>query len=321
MLPVAGCSRGPSPEARAAGSSAPPGNGSPPAAASAVSTSPSSPETGPAAHFNGDAAMQYVRQVVAFGPRPAGSAAHQKLENFLRSQLKADSLEEDAFTASTPLGPQAMRNFIAKFPGRRDGVVVVAGHYDTKLLKDFVGANDGGSSTALLLELAKQLRSELKNGKRAGYSVWIVFLDGEEAFQEWTAADSLYGSRHLAEKWQAEGTLKQIQAFLLVDMIGDAGLDIVRDLNSTAWLEDLLYQAARRLGYQSHFFAAQAVIDDDHRPFAQRGVPVADIIDFNYGYNNAFWHTTQDTLDKLSPKSFTIVGSVVLETLRLLDVR
>ncbi len=293
-----------------------------PAAASNVLPPASLPDAPPAdlPHFNGQRAMQYVREVVALGPRPARSPAHQKLENYIRSHLRGDNLEEDAFTASTPNGPIAMRNFIAKFPGSRDGIVVVAGHYDTKPLKNFVGANDGGSSTGLPLELANELRGP----KRAGYSVWVVLLDGEESIQQSNQMDfsnSMYGSQHLADKWQKDGTAKKIKAFLLVDMIGDADLDVLRDTNSTAWLEDLIYQAATRLGYQSHFFRDQAAMEDDHMPFLQRGVPSADLIDFTYGYNNVFWHTPEDTVDKLSPNSLEIVGSVVLETIRLLDQR
>jgi Zn-dependent M28 family amino/carboxypeptidase len=276
---------------------------------------------GPVAHFSGERAMQYTREAVAMGPRPVGSTAHEKLESYLRNQLKPLGPEVDTFTASTPLGPKIMRNYIVKLAGTRPGVVVVCGHYDTKLLKDFVGANDGGSSTGLLLELARELRLHLKDGKLGGYSVWLVWLDGEEAFREWTDADSGYGSRHLAEKWQADGTLKNIKALLLVDMIGDADLDILQDENSTPWLEQVVYEAAKRLGYQSHFFLQRTAIGDDHVPFASKGVPAADLIDFTYGYNNAYWHTKEDTMDKLSPKSFGIVGSVVLETIRLLNQR
>ena len=139
-----------------------------------------------------------------------------------------------------------MRNIIAKFPGKKDGIIVVAGHYDTNLPlpKTYVGANDGGSSTGLLLELADVLRGK----QLEGYSVWLVWLDGEEATVHWTDTDSLYGSRHLAQLWQQDGTAKKIKAFLLLDMVGDADLNIDRDLNSTVWLEDLVRDAATRSG-------------------------------------------------------------------------
>jgi glutaminyl-peptide cyclotransferase len=268
--------------------------------------------------FNAARAMQYTREVVAFGPRPIGSANHKKLENYILSHLKGDSVEEDAFTAETPEGKFPVRNLIAKFPGTRDGIIVIAGHYDTNyplLSTGYVGANDGGSSTAILLELANQFRGK----KREGYSVWLLWTDGEEAVKNWTATDSLYGVRHLAEKWQQSGTLKSLKAFLLADMIGDADLNVDRDANSTPWLEELVLQAASNLGYQSHFFGRTIAVEDDHLPFVQRGVPSADLIDLDYGYGNVFHHTPQDTLDKLSPKSMEIVGSVMLETVRLLD--
>ena len=262
--------------------------------------------------------MQYTREVVAFGARPIGSANHKKLENYILNHLKGDDVDDDAFTAETVEGKFPVRNLIAKFPGTRDGIIVIAGplrHQLPAAQHRLRGANDGGSSTAILLELANQLRGK----KREGYSVWLLWTDGEEAVKDWTATDSLYGVRHLADKWQQDGTLKNIKAFLLADMIGDADLNVDRDANSTPWLEDLVYQAASKLGYQSHFFGRTIPIEDDHLPFVQRGVPCADLIDLDYGYGNVFHHTPQDTLDKLSPKSIEIVGSVILETVRLLD--
>ena len=268
--------------------------------------------------FNAARAMQYTREVVAFGTRPIGSANHKKLENYILKHLKGDGVEEDAFIAETPEGKFPVRNLIAKFPGTRDGIIVIAGHYDTNYpLRNtgYVGANDGGSSTAILLELANQFRGK----KRDGYSVWLLWTDGEEAVKQWTATDSLYGVRHLAEKWQRDGTLKSVKAFLLADMIGDADLNVDREANSTPWLEDMVFQAASKLGYQSHFFGRTIAVEDDHLPFVQRGVPSADLIDLDYGYGNVFHHTPQDTLDKLSSKSIEIVGSVILETVLLLD--
>lgn len=283
------------------------------------------PTAGPLPRFDGGAALQFVRRLTGLGPRWVGSPGHAQTESLLRAQLtqlQGSGLqeEEDAFTATTPFGAKPMRNFLAKLPGTSACTVVVAGHYDTLYERpDFVGANDGGSSAGLLLQLAKELSNETQSGRRSGCGVWLVWLDGEEAFQNWTATDSVYGSRHLAEKWQADGALKRIKAFLLVDMIGDADLNIDRDTGSTAWLEDMVYQAATRYGYQSHFFARTLTVGDDHTPFAERGVPVADLIDFDYGYGNAFWHTREDTLDKLSARSMAIVGSVVEETIRMLD--
>jgi len=286
------------------------------------------PDNGPPPRFDGDRAMQYVKEIVKFGPRPVGSANHKKVEEYILSRLKGDEVENDVFTADTPVGKMPVHNIIAKFPGSKDGIIVVASHYDTNYpLRNtsYVGANDGGSSSGLLLELANQLRGKTRDG----YSVWLVWDDAEEAMKPDGSAgqpfempfeqDSLYGIKHLAEKWQADGTLKKVKAFLLADMIGDSDLNIDRDSNSTPWLENVVYEAATRLGYQSHFFARTVGMEDDHIPFMKRGVPSADLIDFDYGYNNVFWHTPQDTVDKLSPKSLEITGSVILETIRILD--
>jgi Zn-dependent M28 family amino/carboxypeptidase len=180
-----------------------------------------------------------------------------------------------------------------------------------------VGANDGGSTTGLLIEMANYFRGKPNDG----YSVWLLFTDGEEAVKSWTDADSVYGSKHLAAKWQADGTLKKIRAFILADMLGDAGLNVQRDMNSTPWLEDLVLKAATEYGWQSYFFEKKTYDEDDHIPFVKRGVPCADLIDLDYGYDNAYWHTAQDTMDKLSAKSLTIAGDTILETIRLLDQR
>jgi glutaminyl-peptide cyclotransferase len=276
------------------------------------------PDNGPPPTIDSARAMQYVKEIVKLGPRPIGGANHKKVEDYITSHLKADVVEDDAFTADTPEGKFPVRNIVAKFPGTRDGIIVIASHYDTNYpLRNtsYIGANDGASSSALLLEIANQLRGK----KLEGYSVWLVWDDAEEAMKSWTDADSLYGIRHLAQKWQDDGTLKRIKAFLLADMIGDADLNIDHDQNSTPWLEQVVYQAATRLGYQSHFFARENQVSDDHLPFMQRGVPCADLIDFDYGYDNVFWHTPQDTVDKLSPKSLEIVGSTILETVNILD--
>jgi glutaminyl-peptide cyclotransferase len=280
------------------------------------------PDSGVPPVIDSARAFQYVKEIVAFGPRPLGSANHKKVEEYFLDHLKGDEVENDTFTADTPEGKFPVHNIVAKFPGTKDGIIVIASHYDTNYpLRNtsFVGANDGGSSSALLLEFANQFRGK----KREGYSVWLVWDDAEEAIKPDTEVpfldDSLYGIRHLEEKWDADGTLKRIKAFLLADMVGDADLNIEHDVNSTPWVEDVVYEAATRLGYQSHFFGRTMAVDDDHIPFMKRGVACADFIDFDYGYNDVFWHTTQDTVDKLSPKSLEIVGRTMLETVGILD--
>ena len=276
-------------------------------------------------HFNGSRAYQYAQQLVNCGPRWIGSSGHVCAENFLKKQLAKDHLEEDTFTADTPAGVMTMHNFIVKFPGKKNGVIVLASHYETNYplrTISYVGANDGASTSGLLMEMANCLRGRTLDGN----SVWLVFFDGEEAIQQWSDTDSLYGSRHLAAKWDRDGTLKRIQAFLLVDMIGDKNLDIARDQNSTGWLLDLVGQAAKKEGDQSYFFATNTAIEDDHLPFVQRGVPSADLIDYDYGPHtvllpDGYHHTAQDTMDKISAHSLTVVGQTVLQTIHLLNQR
>jgi glutaminyl-peptide cyclotransferase len=278
------------------------------------------PDHGPLPKIDARRAFEYTREVTAFGPRYMGNENHKKLERYIIDRLRGDQVADDAFTADTVEGKFPVRNIIAKFPGKKDGIIAILGHYDTNYpLRNtgYVGANDGGSSTAILLEFANQLRGKIRDG----YSVWLVWTDGEEAVRSWSDTDSLYGTRHLAEKWEKDNTLKKVKALMVMDMIADADLSIDRNTNGTPWLLDLIYTAAERGGYQSHFYARQGPIKDDHLPFLNRGVPCADVIDLDYGYNNVFHHTPQDTMDKLSPRSLEIVGNTILETIRLLDQR
>ncbi|HWP85535.1 MAG TPA: M28 family peptidase [Terriglobia bacterium] len=271
-----------------------------------------SPARGPL----GEAAMRHVEALVALGPRPVGSEAHRQAQEYIIAQLQAAgaAVERDDFTARTPLGERRMANIIGQLGTAGGRILVLASHYETLSLDRFVGANDGGSSTGLLLALAPILaRLDLH------HEIRLVFFDGEEAFVQWSEQDSLYGSRHLAERWKADGTISRIGAFLLLDMVGDADLDLLKDSNSTPWLRDQIWSIARRLGYARHFLDREAAYEDDHLPFLRLGVPAVDLIDFQYGPANRYWHTPEDTLDKLSPASLQIVGEVVLETLRELD--
>ena len=315
MLASTACSKGSSSTPAENANARPSVAGSEP---KATDTAPA--DTGPLPQIDSKRAFQYIKEIVAFGTRPMGSENHKKVESYITSHLKGDQVEDDAFTADTVEGKFPVRNIIAKYPGTKDGIIVILGHYDTNYpLRNigFVGANDGGSSSAILLEYANHLRGK----KRDGYNVWLVWTDGEEAVRQWSATDSLYGSRHLAEKWEKDDTLKKIKALFVMDMIGDADLNIEKETNAPPWLTDLVYEAAERGGVQSHFYARAAAIEDDHLPFVKRGVPSIDIIDLDYGYNNVFHHTAQDTLDKLSPKSLEIVGNTTLEAIRMLDRR
>lgn len=269
--------------------------------------------------FSGQRAYDNIRHLVDFGPRPPGSPALIKSREWMIHQLQADgcAVTQDAFTASTPIGPIPMVNLIVKIPGRgssnpsNEPVVMLAGHYDTKLFKTFrfVGANDGGSSAAFLMEMGHNLC----RSRPYKFATWLVFFDGEEAIeQEMTETDGTYGSRHLEQKLAANGELDRIQAMILVDMIGDKNLDIRRDDNSTGWLNNLLFKTADRLGYASYFLRNQSLaVGDDHTPFIEAGVSAVDIIDFDYGPDNSYWHAAGDTLNHCSPASLEIVGRVV----------
>jgi len=270
----------------------------------------------------GEAAFEHVRQMVSLGPRPSGSTAHETMQRYIVEQAEAAgwTVEQDRFTASTPNGPVPMNNIIARHPGSSPDarVIILAAHYDTKLFNEFrfLGANDGASGAGLLLALAPVLSQ-----RNYQHAVWLVWLDGEEAFREWTDTDSVYGSRHMAAKLQSEGAVPNIEAFLLVDMIGDRDLGIRRESNSTPWLTDLVWGVARRLGHQRHFLNSTHTISDDHLPFLAAGIPSVDLIDFDYGTAGSYWHNAADTLDKLSPESLQIVGDVLLESVAELDRR
>ena len=280
-------------------------------------------------HFDGAKALDYAREFVAIGPRWPTGPGHVKAEQFILSHFERDrdQIEQDKFTADTPIGAVPMCNFIVRYPGRKTGVIVLATHYETNYplrTIDFVGANDGGSTTGLLMAIGDRLHAEsaqAKDHKLDGYSVWLVFFDGEEAIQEWSDSDSTYGSRHLAAEWGGNGTLGRIKAFMLTDMIGDKDLDVQREQNSTPWLVDLVGEAAKKCGDERYFYKTTEAVEDDHLPFVERGVPSVDIIDLDYGPNNSYHHTAQDTMDKISAHSLTIDGDVIMETIRLIDQR
>ena len=271
-----------------------------------------------AGDFSGTQAMEYVKQIVAFGPRPPASPAMKKQQAYILGQLKncGCQVTQDDFTAQTPKGPVAMKNIVARFLGTNGKALAVTGHYDTKTFTTFrfVGANDGGSSAAFLLELARALK-----GRSHASDVYLVWLDGEEAYGEWSATDSLYGSRHLAGKWAADGTAARVKALINVDMIGDKDLSILQEMYSYEALRRLVWQVANQLGRGQNFSEQDYAVEDDHVPFLKRGIKAIDLIDFSYGPDNTWWHTAADTIDKLSPNSFQAVGDVILEVLRRLD--
>jgi Iap family predicted aminopeptidase len=270
----------------------------------------------PAARFDSGRAWEHLRQLVAIGPRPAGSMAIEQSRKYIKDQLTAAGVAftEQAWDDKTPLGPVHMVNVIATIPGARKERLIIAGHYDTKLIRQFrfVGASDGGSSAAFLIELARVLKS-----RRNALTIELLFLDGEEAVVEWEGTDHTYGSRHYVEAARRDGSLAGIKAMVLIDMIGDRDLRIRRDTNSTPWLTDTIWDAAKRLNFSNYFSAESTRIEDDHVPFVQAGVPSVDIIDLEYEP----WHTAGDTLDAVSARSLQVVGDVVLAALPQIEAR
>lgn len=264
--------------------------------------------------FSGRRAYQHVEKLVELGPRPAGSAAAKRAHDYIRQELERLGLEVrvDEFTGSTPIGDRTFRNLIGILPGSSRDVIALASHYDTKYFpgERFVGANDGGSSTGAVLELARAL-----SGRKHSFTYWFLFFDGEEAFDEWSPIDSLYGSRHLVDQLRRDGELPRLKTLVLLDMIGDRQLVLRQEENSARWLVRLLWKAARDLGYGAHFVEELLSIEDDHIPFVQAGVASVDLIDLDYPP----WHTPDDTLDKVSAESLEVVGKVVLAALPAIE--
>jgi Zn-dependent M28 family amino/carboxypeptidase len=271
--------------------------------------------------FDGMRAYRDVERLVGFGPRPPGSPALERARGYLAGELRRAGwrVREHPFTAKAPRGPIRMVNVIAEWPGRRSEIVAIGGHYVTKVFTGFrfVGANDGGSSTALLIELGRALAARHRAAPPL-YTHWLIFFDGEEAQEQWSPTDSLYGSRALVAALRASGELVRLRALIVADMIGDRDLAIRRESGSTGWLTDLVWSEARRLGHDRYFLEERQPVEDDHAPFLDAGVPATLLIDFEYGGQpgqNLYWHTAEDTLDKVDARSLQIVGEVILRSL------
>jgi hypothetical protein len=275
----------------------------------------------PAPLFNGQRAFDDIRQLVAIGPRVAGTPGAQAARDYIKKQLQSAGLSvtEQPFEADTPVGRVTMINLRAMIPagaasasapGQR---IVIGGHYDTKRFKDFtfVGANDGGSSAAFLIELGRALK--LRPNR---VPIELLFLDGEEAVVEWEGTDHTYGSRHYVEAARKDGTLKNIKAFVLIDMIGDKNLLIKRETNSTPQLANAILETAQRLG-RREFSPEPYPVEDDHLEFLAAGVPSVDLIDLEYytSSGKVAWHSEFDTLENVSAASLQAVGDVLLAAL------
>jgi hypothetical protein len=295
----------------------------PPAAASQAASHPNdeAPPPDKTGGFDGKRAFGHVAKQVSFGPRPAGSTALAQTQDYLLAELKSYgcSADVDAFSSDTPAGRIPMKNILVKIPGENPGVILLGTHYDTKRLENFVGADDAGSSTGVMLELARDLCSQ--HGR---YAVWIAFFDGEEAVRpEWQDPDNCYGSREMAARFANSGDLTKIKAFLLADIVGTRTPHFKRESYSTKALVDLVWGVAKKLDYASIFVDDSSTVEDDHQSFLKRHVPSVDVIDLDNGPGGDvyYWHTPQDSLDKISPKTLAIVGHVFLESVKQLQAK
>lgn len=274
----------------------------------------------PASQFDSAAAWRYLEEIVAFGPRCSGNRANRELQDYLAAHLTALGLEpvRETFHDATPIGQIEFTNIYVDIPAScapTDApapIVVLASHFDTKRLPfEFVGANDAGSSTAVLLELARCLLEE-KRDRSVTYR--ILFLDGEEAIRpDWEGNDNTYGSRHHVARLQESGELTRVKACVLLDMVGDKDLALTFELGSNRELLQIFFTAAERIGLARHVGAGYREINDDHLPFLAAGVPSVDLIDFEYGGKyNAYWHTEHDVLENCAPESLDAIGRIVL---------
>jgi glutaminyl-peptide cyclotransferase len=295
----------------------------PPAAASQTASHPNdeAPPPEKTGGFDGKRAFAHVAKQVSFGPRPAGSPALAQTQDYMLAELKSYgcTADVDAFSSDTPAGRIVMKNILVKIPGEKPGVILLGTHYDTKRLENFVGADDAGSSTGVMLELARNLCSQ--HGR---YAAWIAFFDGEEAVRpEWQDPDNCYGSREMAARFANSGDLPKIKAFLLADIVGTRTPHFKRESYSTKALVDLVWGVAKKLGYGSIFVDDSSTVEDDHQSFLKRHVPSVDVIDLDNGPGGDvyYWHTPQDSLDKISPKTLAIVGHVFLESIKQLQAK
>jgi Zn-dependent M28 family amino/carboxypeptidase len=275
--------------------------------------------------FNGERALEHVRKQLEFGPRPPGSPELAKTRAYIINELKTAGavVSTDEFTPATPQGDKKMVNITAEIRGESNDIIIISSHYDSKYFKDmrFLGANDPGASVGTLLELNRVLA-----GTKPKLTYRLVFFDGEEAFCEnWDdcgkpdAPDNTYGSRRYVSELKRKNETERVKALILLDMMGYKDLELGRDTISTKWLQDIIWQTARELGYRSYFVdRPEGVGGDDHEPFLRAGIPSVDLIQLN-GY--PYWHRADDTLDNVSAKSMKIVGDVVSASLPRIEQR
>lgn len=272
-------------------------------------------ETMPTATEIGTHAFNLTKELVAIGPRPSGSTSLQKARDWIRSTAEGlgYGVEVDSFDAKTPIGTIEMKNLSYRIPGRSSAErVLLLAHYESKRFAgfDFVGANDSASSVGLLLALSKEIQN-----RKYPFETEVVFVDGEEALVRWSSTDGLYGSKHLASGL-ASG--KPVRGAIVIDMISDFDLLLVRDANVDVKLMKTLEQVLAARGWSALLDAKPMLIDDDHTPLIARGIPTYHLMDFTFGGKESpgtYWHTPEDTIDKVSVVSLSVVGEVLLDLL------
>jgi Zn-dependent M28 family amino/carboxypeptidase len=274
------------------------------------------------AAFDGQRAYAEVESLVAISPRDAGTPGALEAAAHIRSRLEAFGVQArmDTFTDMTPNGEKTFHNVIGEIRGNSDRWVILGSHFDTMPgIENFQGANDSGSSTGVLLELARMLATR---GAVPQTGIQFAFFDGEEGVAHYIPGDGLHGSRWHAAQLKASGAAERIDAMILLDMVGDRDLHFTIPANSSASLVKEVLNAARDCGYRDRFSLDRtSVITDDHVPFLRIGIPAIDLIDFKYGSApglNDYWHTADDNLDHISAESLRITGEIVA---RLLDTK
>jgi glutaminyl-peptide cyclotransferase len=277
-----------------------------------------------AAQVDGSRAFEQVKQLVAITPRHSGSDGAAQAANHLRQALApyTETCKIDAFDDATPIGTLTFRNVVGILPGTSSNIVILASHYDTKsgVGDDFQGANDSGSSTGLLIELARVLHTQ----PPLPFQVMIAFFDGEECIEAYGTTDGLHGSRQLVQQLKKRNQLPNVEAMILLDMVGDPDLTITLPRNIDRKLMSIAFDAARTAGIRKQFTLSKHNMLDDHVPFLEAGVAVIDIIDFQHGSRhglNDYWHTTNDTLEHISPDSLQSIGQVVIHMLNAISRR
>ena len=295
-------------------------------AKAAAAVKPAAPAA-QAAAFDSGKAWEHLRQMVMLGPRPAGSEALKQTRAYIKTQMAAVGIqvEEQTWTAQTPIGAVNMVNLVAKLAGRRTDRILITGHYDTKPIKgiQFVGASDGASSAAMVMELARVLKSRPHE-----FTYEFVWFDGEEAFCfDWDecgkpgAPDNTYGSRYYVEAAKKSNTLAGIKAMILLDMVGAKDLKLRKDTEfAAAWLNDIVWATAKKMGHGATFIDLNGDVGgDDHEPFSKAGVPTIDLIDLHDYADH--WHKATDDLNHVAAGSLQILGDVLLAALPEIEKR